>query len=332
MTYNKTAEKRKFLKKALTKLTKLGNKMSQPLTKIQKRQEAARKLKAEVSEKLGKRERVTKIEDGTSKWRILPSWTGDDEGAIARTFGQHFVKDANGDLKAVHMCLDKTYGKDCPICNAVNSAIRNSTSDDMTKILNESKPSSRFLVNALHIDGKEPGKVVILELAPTCFEQISDLMYSYLNPDDEDEEPIDILDTDNGLNLEITRSGKGIGTKYKVLPVRKTSKINPDILDDLFNLDDYVKQEHAETQTKALGVVETVVTGRLPAPAKEASRSFAADDDDDILEGDFEDDEPFGEPAPKAKAKSASKPTKKAVSDDEIDDLLGDLDDLDLDD
>lgn len=298
------------------------------LTNIQKRQEAAKKMKQDVSERLGRRERAAKVEDGTSKWRILPSWTGNIEDPIAHAFGQHFVKDANGDLKAVHLCLDKTYRKICPICDAVSSGIRNSTSDEMQKILSESKSSLRYLVNALQIDGKEPNKVVVLELAPTCFEQIDDLINKFLFPvkdeDGELDEPVDATDVEAGLNFEITRSGKGIGTKYKVLPARKVTKVPSSVLENLINLSDYVKQEHAETELKALAVLDVVVTGRLPAPtsAKKAlaNKLDADDDDEDILEGEF-DDEPF----------EAVKASKKSSSIEEIDDLLGDLEDLDLD-
>lgn len=341
MTYNIHAEKR-FSRKG-TNQTKQEKDMT-ALTMVQKRQEAARAQKAAIQEKMGRRERTTRIPDGRSRWRVLPSWRGADDINIAHAFGQHFVKDAAGDLKAVHMCLDKTYGKYCPICNALQIAIKNSN-DETQKILEESKSGSRFLLNAYQVVKDKTPEVVILETPPSVFEMINDLIDQKADDqevEDEDgnlvtEPGVDMLDVKKGFDIIITKSGKGLNTKYTVLPASTPTRVPPALLENLNDLDAYVKQEHAETELKALNVLERVSTGRaLPNPN---TKTGGLDlDDDDILDGEFEE-----APAPKAKPKAAAKPKPKVVdeeeeddasvgaSDEEIDDLMGELDDLDLD-
>lgn len=311
---------------------------------VQKRQEAARQQKAALQEKMGRRERTTRIPDGRSRWRILPSWRGADDMLIAHAFGQHFVKDAAGDLKAVHMCLDKTYGKLCPICEALAHAIKNSD-DETQKLLTESRANARYLVNAYSVEKGKTPEVVILEMPPTVFELINDLIDQKADDQEVENEDgdletvagVDMLDVKKGFDVIISKSGKGLNTKYTVNSASTPTRVPADLLDKMHDLDAYVKQEHAETEAKALGVLDQVSTGRaLPAPGK-AGIPDLDDDllDNDILDADFEEVEEEAKPKAKPKAPTATSkpaPAKKVEDDEEIDDILGELDDLDLDD
>jgi hypothetical protein len=303
---------------------------------VQKRQQAAREQKAKLQEQMGRRERTIRLPDGRSVWRILPSWRGVDDVTIAHSFGQHFVKDAAGELKAVHLCLDKTYGKECPICDALTNAIKNSD-DETQKILQESRASNRFLVNAYQVVKDKTPEVVILELPPSVFELINDLIDQKADEQEVEDEDgnfitqpgVDMLDVKKGYNVVITKTGKGLNTKYSVATANNPTRVLPELLENLHDLDVYVKQEHAETELKALNVLDRVATGRaLPSPQSAGGLDL---DDDDILDGEFEEEE---EEAPKPKAaakpKTAAKPKPAPVEeDDELDDMLGDLDDLD---
>lgn len=300
--------------------------MSTTMSIAQKRRELARKEKQDIQAKSGRRERPVRVPDGRSKWRVLPSWRGAEDPSIGHSWGQHFVRDASGELQAVHMCLDKTYGKDCPICNSIKAGIKNSTNDDVQKVLEEAKATSRFLVNALNLGSTEPNKPVILELAPTVYEKLMDLVDQW---GDEEFGEVDIVDLETGHDIIITKTGKGLTTKYDVAVSPKGRREDPSVMANVHDLDAYVKQEHEETQLKALNNIDKVVTG-LPSPS-------AADEDfDDILDGEFEEEEP----APKKKAPAvAAKPAPKAAvkrtpppaeEEDELDDILGELEDLDL--
>lgn len=280
------------------------------LTNIQKRIEAARKMKQDLSSKMGSTKKTTKLDDGLSRWRILPAWTGNLEDPIMHSFGVHFVKDVNGGDQAIHLCLEKTYNRRCPICSSLSSGIRESTSDEAQKALSESKSTMRILVNAIRTDAKGDGQVVILELPTSCWQQVDDLIDKYLN---DAEDPIDMTDLDEGLDIEINRTGKMLTTKYAVLPVRKTSKVAVAI-SDLFNLDEYVNQEHPETELRALKNISTITSKTSKAGSSKASVNL----DDDILEGEFDDEIPFIKETPKAITKA--------------DDFDIDVSDLDFDD
>ena len=54
-----------------------------------------------------RRAKTVKPGDGTSRFRILPGWDPENL-AFYHDFGQHFIKDLSGEIKAVYMCVDKT--------------------------------------------------------------------------------------------------------------------------------------------------------------------------------------------------------------------------------
>jgi len=310
---------------------------------VQRRQEAARAQKAKVQEAMGRRTRTTRLPEGRSTWRILPSWKGLEELEIAHAFGQHFVKDANGDLKVVHVCLEKTFGQECPICEVLRVAKQNAD-EDTKKLLDESRAGGRFLVNAYRVAKDAAPEVVILELPPTVYESVCDLIDQKADDQEiEDEEGnmitvpgIDVLDVKKGRNFIISKSGTGLTTKYTVSVSDNPTRVPPELLDKLNNLDEYVKAELNSSQgkdQKALTVISRVSTGALPSPASAANLDL---NEDDLLDGEFEEvEEKPKKPSKSTASKAAVAAQAKAAEeseDEELDDILGELDDLDLDD
>lgn len=288
--------------------------MAKVLSVAQKRRELARQQKHDIQMKMGRRERTVKPTPGRSKWRILPSWKGLEDPSIGHSWGQHFVRDASDELVAVHMCMERTYGKSCPICDSLTNALRHST-DETQKILEKAKSSARFLLNAYHLDGEDPTTPVILELSPTTYEKLMDLIDLWM---DEEYDETDLLDIDTGHDITITRSGKGLNTKYDLSVGPKPRKIKVD-MDALHDLDEYVQQQHTETEQKALLAFDKISTGLTALP-----NSSQGDDMGDVLEGDFEeevDTTPIKDDKPK---------TVSEADNQEIDDILGELDDLDI--
>jgi hypothetical protein len=118
-----------------------------------------------------------------NRYRVLPSWRvianaptmlSDEEKALwaeqfYADFGQHFIKDAAGQVKAVYVCVDKTFGRTCQICDELARGIENSVDDIQKKRLEDAKASARVLLNVLHLDGPTPNEVQVLELAPSAF-------------------------------------------------------------------------------------------------------------------------------------------------------------------
>lgn len=205
-----------------------------------------------------RRSRTAKLADGSSRWRILGSWRGADQ-QFWHDFGQHFVKDAAGKIVAIYMCVDKTYGKPCSVCEAIKQGASGATDEATLKIISDAKSGARVLVSALHLDGPEPNKVQILELPPTVFEQIVSIITEWA------EAGHDVLGP-NGKDIIINRSGTGIGTKYSAQVAAKATVVPASICEKLHDLDEYVNQESGEVQTRAINAVRAV-SGLLPAPS-----------------------------------------------------------------
>lgn len=274
-----------------------------------------------------RRAKTVKPEDGRSRWRILPGWRKPDaENAeqFWHDFGAHYIKDQAGELKAVYVCTDKTFGKPCPICSAVQSAIKTTGDDEMVKLLQESRSTGRVLLNALRIDGENPNEPQILEIPPTVFEGIINIISEW-GPE--------TLDLETGKDFVIERAGKGKNTKYSVQIAAKSAAISPDVLKKLHNLDDYVAQESEEQAARALANFRQVA-GMLPASAgaalalpsaRPSMSSMMIDDDDAALKAlETGTAVPAAAVSARAAAPAAAAPAA-ASSDSELDDLLASL-------
>jgi hypothetical protein len=212
----------------------------------------------------GRKERTAKIPDGRSRWKIFGTWRAEGD-QFWHDFGQHFVKNAAGEMKAVYICTDKTFGRPCGICDQIFPALKSAKHNGDTaleKILKGALANGRVLVNAAQLDGKEPNKIVILELAPTAFGMLMTAMEEYIDAGQ------DVLNPTTGKDFTFTKEGTGLDTKYTVgvsaafVPWKSEIKLN--------DLDEYVKQESSDASLRALNTVRQVA-GLLPAPAAASS-------------------------------------------------------------
>lgn len=226
--------------------------------------ERIRNKRKEIQARSGQREELLKVPSGKHKFRILPAKPGSETDEFWADFGQHFIKSeeknerGNRKVKAVYVCVDKTFGKPCAICSTIEDMIPQATDDEQIELLDESKcRRAEILVNCLHLTG-DASKVntpQILQLTPTTFETILGLMDEYG----------DITDLNEGVDLVIERSGAGLNTKYTVMPAAKSQKVNPTVLDSMVDLREFVQQEHEEGLTRAISAVNSAV-GLLDAP------------------------------------------------------------------
>lgn len=269
----------------------------------------------------GRRTKTIKPEDGTSRWRILPSWRkadSDNAEQFWHDFGNHYIKDQAGDLKAIYICVDKTFGKPCSICASVNSAMKSNADEEMGKLLKDCKSTGRVLMNAIRTDGETPGEPVILEVPPSVFEGIINIIGEW---------GTEVIDLTKGKDFVIERSGKNISTKYSVQIASKGKPLDPSVMKQVANLDEYVAQESEEQAIRALTNFRQVAglmpssTMALSAPSKPAIASMMIEDD--IVEGEVVE----AKPVAKSVAKPAAKPVaaEAATGDAELDALLADL-------
>lgn len=216
--------------------------------------------------KVNDRQRPVKIPLNTSRWRILPGWDKNNP-QFWHEYGQHFIKDSSGKVKAVYVCVDKTYGRPCNVCAAVETSINHTDDPQMKELLGGARASQRILMNALLLDGPSASATepVVVEMPKSVFEQIVNIA--------EEWEGRAVSIAADGVDLMITKTGSGLTTKYSVTPSPKSTKIDPSVMNKVTNLAEYVAQENESAANRALTSI-AAVAGLLPA-ATSASASVA---------------------------------------------------------
>jgi hypothetical protein len=273
--------------------------------------------------KSGRRQRTTTLKNGDTRIRVLPSWrknlhgTGEEFVDLGHDFGMHYIKNAAGELVAVYICVAKTFGQSCPICEAIGQQLAHVHNDVTAKLLNDAKASGRVLINALVRNGDNPNEPVILEIPPSVFEKILARAEQYLTPED-GSEPVNIFDLQTGFDLIISRDGVGMNVKYDVTVARNSTRVDSTVMAKLHDLDNYVAQEYEEGKLKALAAVNGV-GGALPAPTRPqiapATNELGRPTSNTIFnESAYDEDVSFDAPTQGV-----------AVKDDELDALLNEL-------
>ncbi|MGN8188620.1 hypothetical protein ACTJLD_21790 [Burkholderia sp. 22088] len=205
-------------------------------------------------------QKTIKPKAGRNRYRILPGWRGNGDPLFYHDFGQHFIKDAAGQVKAVYICTDRTFGRPCEVCDAVATAMASTTDDVTKKRVEESKASGRVLLNVLELDGTNAGVPQILEIPPTVFngnKGVGGIISLF------DEWP-NLLDPNTGCDIIIEKSGAGKDTRYGVQVAGGSKPVPAEALTKLNNLDDFVKQESEAAAQRALTQVRAIAG--LPAP------------------------------------------------------------------
>ena len=298
------------------------------LTQLQTSKLTTKELKMEMSkmmqmlkdkkQSLKKSEKTVKLAAGDNRVRILPGWrsidqkTGtvdaDGDPTFFHEFGQHYIKDAAGQMQAVYLCTNATFDKPCEVCSALSAASRHVTNDEDQKVLEEARANRVTLVNALLLDSTSPNTPVILELKYSIFSKVIGIM---------EEWEASPLDPENGQIFVMSRNGTGILTKYDVSLSPKKHRIAPEVLMKVVNLDEYVKQESAEQQRKAVSAVNALVgIGFAPAARSDSPTSVALPAPAAAAFSDV----PDFPATPVAAAKSAA-----VTLDSDLDDLLSEL-------
>jgi hypothetical protein len=215
-------------------------------------------------------QKTIKPKAGRNRYRILPGWRTNGDPTFFHDFGQHFIKDAAGQVKAVYICADKTFGRPCEVCDAVAQGIQMSTDDVMKKRIEDAKSSGRVLLNVLELDGTQPTVPQILEVAPTVFngkKGVGGIISLF------DEWP-NMLDPNTGNDIIVEKSGTGLDTAYSVQIAGASKPVPAEALAKLCDLDAYVMQENEQAQQRALASVRSVAG--LPTPAAQPALGYAA--------------------------------------------------------
>ena len=250
------------------------------------------------SQAIKQRAKTVKPKDGQNKIILLPGWRKGEEHVFFHDFGQHYIKNLAGELQAVYPCLDKTFNKPCPVCQAISHATVGVTDDEQIKALKDASSAQSYLLNVLTLDGENKTEPQILEIRKSVFGQILDLMEDWGSA---------VFDPEEPQIITINREGKGLNTKYSVqISAKKHPIDSEEVYAKLNDLDEYVRQENEENMQRAIGAVKGVV-GLLPTSSTTSAEAIEVHEAGRIAE--------------------ASRATAAEIAlDDDLNDLLGGLD------
>jgi hypothetical protein len=213
--------------------------------------------------------------EGATMVRVLPPFS--DEGVFFKRVYKHRVK--VGDDVFSGLCPEKMETGDCPIC-ARGEELFDTKDEEAIKIAKDLRARANYLYNVVVYSGPanrkgdmpENGKVYVMESGVMVHRQILEL------DQDEGSGWADITSPQQGVNLIIKRTGKGLDTKYSVNPhgggrsdvfayLKDDCKVDPTSL-ELYNLDEVYAFPDAEKLLE--------VAGRVRGPrGTEAQPTFA---------------------------------------------------------
>ena len=215
---------------------------------------------------------IKKPRDGKTRIRVLPVQVGGplaQPGQFWLEYGVHWIKtEINGKPVAVVGNSEIVYGKTSEIDRAIEAAIKGAVSDDDLKLMKDWKAKKGILLNVEIRSGPDASTdAVPFELTPTTFGQLLSMVEEYAP------EHGNILDYKTGFDFVIERTGKGLETRYTVMPMPGAKPVAQATIDkavDLFALVE--KQFFRGDEPKALNAIANMTGVRLtPAIAGSAS-------------------------------------------------------------
>lgn len=238
--------------------------------------------------------------------RFLPGKTDEDVPFI-KSYNHGFQ--GPGGKWFIENC-PTTIGQNCPVCEA-NGVLWNSGIESDKEIVRERKRRQSFIANVLVIsDPKNPdneGKVFLFKFGAKIFDKLVDKM----QPQFEDEEPVNPFDPVEGANFKLKiRRVEGYAN-FDKSEFEDTSAVEGDldeILSQVTNLSDFLDPKNF----KAYDALQTKLNGVLGTTSSAGRAENVTPKDDD--------DESFIKKATAA-AKPKKEEPKASKSDEEDEDL-----------
>lgn len=209
-----------------------------------------------------------KPKEGRNVYRfIVPkpgevSWVGAD-GLFFRELGVHWIKpDLNAKPIAVVGSEEICYQRVSPLAAAIDMAIANAYDEDSKKLYEEWKARRSIVCNVISRDNGN--SVEVLELTPTTFSKVMDVANLY------DDSGVDIFDHINGMDIVITKTGKGLNTSYDVAvvplaPGKTFAPVTMEQLNQTTNLDEWIQTKFFRgEEQKALNAVAQIAGITIP--------------------------------------------------------------------
>lgn len=217
-----------------------------------------------------------KPKEGRNTYRILAPtapWVEAAGGQFWADLGVHWIKaDENGKPIAVVGDCDTVYQRPSVLNSAIEMAI-DSAPDEATKKLYESWKARRtVLINVIARDDKANQDPQILELTATTFGKVLDTIQLY------GEAGEDITDPVNGVDIVITRTGKGLNTNYDVaVAPGKSAPVGLDVIAKSADLPKHIADNFFRgEEQKALNAIQEISGVALPRIGTSATRTPTA--------------------------------------------------------
>lgn len=153
------------------------------------------------------------FKDGRNVVRFLPGLNG--QKAFVPFF-KHFVKGAEGGKMYGGPCPLKMAKQPCVVCTVASKLSRGSDAD--RDLADELNPRSRIVANIIDRSAPDAG-VQVAEFGTSIYNSIKDVKRSL---GDDPTHPIE------GFDIIIEKTGSGMKTEYKVVPMRASSPIHSD--------------------------------------------------------------------------------------------------------
>jgi hypothetical protein len=220
---------------------------------------------------------AAKPKEGRNVYRILAPtaaqapWVG-DSGQFWADLGVHWIKPGKNDKPvAVVGDCDTVYQQPSVINTAIEMAINAAYDEDSKKLYEEWKARKSVLINVIN---REKDEAEVLELTPTTFGKVLDLITLYADAGQ------DITDPNDGADIVITRTGKGLNTNYDVaiapvIPTAPFKKVPADMLTRSTDLHQFIASNFFRgEEQKALNFIASiagVAVPRLGGPAGAAA-------------------------------------------------------------
>lgn len=209
--------------------------------------------------------KTIKPKEGRNTYRILApspaqaSWVP-ASGQYWADLGVHWIKaDPNGKPLVVVGDCDTVYQQPSVLNTAIEMAISTAMDEDSKTLYSEWKAKKSVLLNVLDRSmGEDPQ---VLEVSPTTFGKIMDLINIY------DDAGQDITDPMTGVDIIITKTGKGLNTKYDVaVSPAPSTPVKPDVLTRAVDLHAFIAQNYFRgEEQKALNCIAQIAGVAVPA-------------------------------------------------------------------
>lgn len=194
-------------------------------------------------------EKANRLNSGVNRIVLLPGWKKGREEVFYHDFALHYIKDEADKIQAVYICHDKTFGENCPVCEAIGRALMHCQDSVIAEKIKGASSKQIFLVNALLLDSENPSTPVALELPKSVFSDLLALLPEWGEQ---------IFNPQNPQVITITKDGKGLTTNYVTQPSAKTYPMPAGVMDKLVDLDAFVAQKNDEIMRKAVNAVNTL--------------------------------------------------------------------------